>query len=118
MGISCAANACWGRSFASAEERLRSGRRHNSIDVEYYVEYTPHMVVQIVIDKKLLQAADQAARRARSNRSAVVRDALRQHLRRLEIRDKEERDRQGYSRKPQSREETVAWEAEAAWPPA
>jgi metal-responsive CopG/Arc/MetJ family transcriptional regulator len=75
------------------------------------------MVVQIVIDKKLLQAADQAARRARSNRSAVVRDALRQHLRTLEIRENEERDRQGYSRKQQSREETAAWEAEAAWPP-
>ena len=87
------------------------------VDVEQYVEYTQHMVVQIVIDKKLLQAADQAARRARSNRSAVVRDALRQHLRRLEIRDNEERDRQGYSKRPQSREETVAWEAEAAWPP-
>jgi metal-responsive CopG/Arc/MetJ family transcriptional regulator len=87
------------------------------MDVEYIVEYTQHVVVQIVIDKKLLQAADQAARRTRSNRSAVVRDALRQHLRRLEIRDNEERDRQGYSRKPQSREETVIWESEAAWPP-
>jgi metal-responsive CopG/Arc/MetJ family transcriptional regulator len=74
------------------------------------------MVVQIVLDKKLLQAADRLARRARSNRSAVVRDALREHLRRLEIRDKEERDRQGYSRKPQSADE-LAWEAEAAWPP-
>jgi metal-responsive CopG/Arc/MetJ family transcriptional regulator len=45
------------------------------------------MVVRIVIDKKLLQAVDQAAQRASSNRSAVVRDALREHLRRLEIRD-------------------------------
>lgn len=75
------------------------------------------MVVQIVLDKKLLQAADQAARRARSNRSAVVRDALREHLRRLEIRDNEDRDRQGYSKRPQSRAEGVTWEAEAAWPP-
>jgi metal-responsive CopG/Arc/MetJ family transcriptional regulator len=75
------------------------------------------MVIQIVLDKKLLQAADRAARRARSNRSAVVRDALREHLRRLEIRDKEERDRQGYSRRPQLAHETVVWEAEAAWPP-
>ena len=72
-------------------------------------------IVQIVLDKKLLQAADQAARRARSNRSALVRDALREYLRRLEIRDKEERDRQGYLRKPQSRQERLAWEAEAAW---
>jgi metal-responsive CopG/Arc/MetJ family transcriptional regulator len=33
--------------------------------------------VQIVLDKKLLRAADQAARRTKRNRSALVRDALR-----------------------------------------
>ena len=73
-------------------------------------------IVQIVLDKKLLQATDQAARRTKRNRSALMRDALREHLQRLEIRAQEERDRQGYSRKPHAREETVAWEAEAAWP--
>jgi metal-responsive CopG/Arc/MetJ family transcriptional regulator len=72
--------------------------------------------VQIVLDKRLLRAADQAARRTRQNRSALVRDALREHLQRLEIRAKEERDRQGYSRTPHTRDETLAWEAEAAWP--
>jgi metal-responsive CopG/Arc/MetJ family transcriptional regulator len=72
-------------------------------------------IVQIVLDKRLLQAADQAARRTRRNRSALVRDALREHLRRLEIQAKEERDRQGYSRKPHGRDEALAWEAEAAW---
>lgn len=73
-------------------------------------------IVQIVLDKNLLHAADRAARRTRKNRSALVRDALREHLQRLEVRAKEERDRQGYSRGPQKRDETVAWEAEAAWP--
>lgn len=75
------------------------------------------MVVQIVLDKKLLKAADQAARRTRSNRSALVRDALRDYLRRLEILDKEERDRRGYEKFPQTREEVAGWEREAAWPP-
>jgi len=89
---------------------------YSFIDVEHFMEYTTHMVVQIVIDKKLLQAADLAARRVGSNRSAVVRDALREHLLRLEIRDQEERDRRGYSKSPQSRGETLAWETEAAWP--
>jgi mRNA interferase MazF len=42
--------------------------------------------IQIVLDKRLLEAADQAARRTRQNRSALVRDALREHLRRLEVR--------------------------------
>jgi metal-responsive CopG/Arc/MetJ family transcriptional regulator len=73
-------------------------------------------IVQIVLDKKLLHATDQAARRTRRNRSALVRDALREHLRRLEVRAKEERDRAGYSRQPQARDESHRWEAEAAWP--
>ena len=73
-------------------------------------------IVQIVLDKKLLQATDQAARRTRRNRSALVRDALREHLRRLEIRAKEERDREGYTRQPAMRDESDSWEAEASWP--
>jgi metal-responsive CopG/Arc/MetJ family transcriptional regulator len=73
--------------------------------------------VQIVLDKKLLHATDQAARRTKQNRSALVRDALRNHLRRLEVQAMEERDRVGYSRQPQARNEFDLWEAEAAWPP-
>jgi metal-responsive CopG/Arc/MetJ family transcriptional regulator len=72
--------------------------------------------VQIVLDKKLLQATDQAARQTKRNRSALVRDALREHLRRLEARSREERDRQGYSRRPQATDESRVGEAEAAWP--
>ncbi|MGB6131859.1 MAG: ribbon-helix-helix domain-containing protein [Acidobacteriaceae bacterium] len=72
--------------------------------------------VQIVIDKKLLQAADQAARRTKRNRSALVRDALREHLDRLELRAKEEREREGYRRQPQTDEEIHLWDGEMAWP--
>jgi metal-responsive CopG/Arc/MetJ family transcriptional regulator len=73
-------------------------------------------IVQIVLDKKLLHAADQAAKRTKRNRSALVRDALREHLRRLELLASEERDRQGYSRHPPIDGETRDWEAEATWP--
>lgn len=72
--------------------------------------------IQIVLDKKLLLATDRAARRAKRNRSALVRDALREHLRRLEVRDKERRDRLGYSARPEARNESNQWEVEAAWP--
>jgi metal-responsive CopG/Arc/MetJ family transcriptional regulator len=72
--------------------------------------------IQIVLDKRLLQATDQAARRTKRNRSALVRDALREHLNRLEICAREERDRLGYSRQPPSTPESLAWESEAAWP--
>jgi len=73
-------------------------------------------IVQIVLDEKLLHAADQAAKRARQNRSALVRDALREHLRRLQLRASEERDRQGYSRRPLADAEMRSWESEARWP--
>ncbi len=73
--------------------------------------------VQIVIDKNLLRATDQAARRLKRNRSALVRDALREHLRRFHIRELEQRDREGYSRRAHDQRESLAWEAEAAWAP-
>jgi metal-responsive CopG/Arc/MetJ family transcriptional regulator len=81
-----------------------------------WTELNSMETIQVVLDKKLLQATDQAARQTKRNRSALVRDALREHLRRLEIRAQEESDRQGYSRRPQSADEYSVWEAEAKWP--
>jgi metal-responsive CopG/Arc/MetJ family transcriptional regulator len=72
--------------------------------------------VQIVLDQKLLHATDLAARRTRRNRSALVRDALREHLRRLAVRELEERDRAGYAKRSRAKEESAVWEREAAWP--
>ena len=72
--------------------------------------------VQIVLDRTLLRAADRAARVTRQSRSALVRDALREHLRRLEVAIQERRDHQGYARHPQSRRDALIWEREAAWP--
>ena len=72
--------------------------------------------IQIVIDNELLQATDTAVRLGGKNRSAFVRDALKEHLRRLEMRASEERDREGYLREQQPRGESHLWEAEAAWP--
>jgi len=74
-------------------------------------------IIQVVLDKKLLRAADQAARNTNRNRSALVRDALREHLRTLEVRAREKQDHQGYSKRPQTPQEAAPWEAEAAWPP-
>jgi len=71
--------------------------------------------IQVVLDKKLLHAADRAARQTKRNRSALFREALREHLQRLEIRAQEQRDRAGYGKEPA--DESSVWEAEAAWPP-
>jgi metal-responsive CopG/Arc/MetJ family transcriptional regulator len=72
--------------------------------------------IQIVLEKELLKAADRAARLTKRNRSALVREALQEHLRRLEVLAQEECDREGYRRHPRARGESRAWEAEAAWP--
>jgi metal-responsive CopG/Arc/MetJ family transcriptional regulator len=72
--------------------------------------------IQVVLDKPLLQATDRASKQLKQNRSAIVRDALREHLRRLEIRAQEERDRAGYLAKPQTHDEVHMWEGIASWP--
>jgi metal-responsive CopG/Arc/MetJ family transcriptional regulator len=72
--------------------------------------------IQVVLDTKLLQAADRVARRKKVNRSAPIRDALREHLNRLQVLDLEERDRRGYEAQPQGHKEFRVWEDAAAWP--
>jgi len=85
--------------------------------VEYTVEWSQHMeTIQVVIDKELLTAADRAARKTKRNRSALVRDALREHLQRLDLCAKQERDREGYLKTPQNVDEIRLWEGKAAWP--
>ncbi len=72
--------------------------------------------IQVVLDEKLLRAADTAAKKEKVNRSALIRQALEEHLKRLRIRDLEERDRRGYRAKPQRKEEYLPREDAAAWP--
>ena len=72
--------------------------------------------IQVVLDAELLKAADLAAKRQKLNRSALIRQALRQHLKRLRELELEERDRRGYLAQPQREEEFRVWEDAAAWP--
>ena len=72
--------------------------------------------IQVVIEEALLQAADRAVRRLKMNRSALIRQALRHHLRRLEALEKERRDREGYRRRDQAEDDLGAWDQVAAWP--
>ena len=72
--------------------------------------------IQVVLDRKLLKAADAAARRQQMNRSALIRQALERHLRHLHELELEDRDRRGYLAKPQREEEFRIWEDIASWP--
>lgn len=46
----------------------------------------------------------------------MIRDALREHLRRLSVLERERHDREGYERHPGSPDELGVWEKVAAWP--
>lgn len=73
--------------------------------------------IQVVLDAQLLRSADQAAKRSKINRSALIRDALREHLKRLRIRDMELQEQKGYAKYPDSVNDAKYWERAAAWPP-
>lgn len=72
--------------------------------------------IQVVLDKKLLNAADSAAKRQKINRSALIRRALLEHLRRLREIELEKQDLRGYVAQPQSSDECSVWEKVAEWP--
>jgi hypothetical protein len=50
------------------------------------------------------------------NRSALIRQALREHLKPLHVLDLEKRDRRGYQAQPQCVEEYLSWQETAVWP--
>jgi metal-responsive CopG/Arc/MetJ family transcriptional regulator len=72
--------------------------------------------IQVVLDSKLLKAADLAAKRYELNRSALIRQALERHLKYLHELELEDRDRRGYRAHPQREEEFRIWEDAASWP--
>jgi metal-responsive CopG/Arc/MetJ family transcriptional regulator len=72
--------------------------------------------IQVVLDSKLLRATEVAARRTKLNRSALIREAIRAHLKKLDIGERELRDRRGYEGGPRESGELSGWEAEAVWP--
>jgi len=72
--------------------------------------------IQVVLDSELLQAANEAAKRAGVNRSALIREALRQHLRQLRRREVEAREERGYQEHFPAASEVADWEEAASWP--
>lgn len=71
--------------------------------------------IQVVIDTRLLSAVDKLVRRTQQNRSALIREALREHLRRAEIRELEARERKGFTKFPPSASELLPVDLEEIW---
>ena len=72
--------------------------------------------IQVVLDSELLRATNGAAKRARVNRSSLIREAIREHLKSLRAREIEARDRRGYQKRPDAAGNVAAWEQVASWP--
>ncbi len=68
--------------------------------LRFHQEHLQMETIQVVLDTRLLKAADSAARRQKMNRSALIREALKEHLKRLHVMELEERDRRGYEAQP------------------
>lgn len=85
--------------------------------LESSVDQNPRVkTIQVALEADLLKAADQAARRLEINRSAFIRQAIREHLQALRTQQREEADRTGYARARESTAELAAWDRVAAWP--
>jgi metal-responsive CopG/Arc/MetJ family transcriptional regulator len=72
--------------------------------------------IQVVLDDALLKLADQLAKKQRVNRSALIRDALRAHLKKLRYQELERQECEAYQRQPEDLDEVAAWERVADWP--
>jgi Arc/MetJ-type ribon-helix-helix transcriptional regulator len=105
---------CFGKRVREVAVTRRGAGTWFECGQDWGVASTVMETIQIVLEKDLLQATDRAARRRRLNRSALVREALRAHLRRLEILDRERRDRAGYLAAGDA--ESVGWDRVTAWP--
>jgi metal-responsive CopG/Arc/MetJ family transcriptional regulator len=70
----------------------------------------PMQTIKIVLDADLLHEADRAVRKLKTNRSALFREALRAHLKRLDLLEREKRDREGFVRYLDSLDEPAIWD--------
>jgi metal-responsive CopG/Arc/MetJ family transcriptional regulator len=72
--------------------------------------------IQVVLEEALLKAADRAAKKLKTNRSALFRDALRAHLKSIDAAERERRDREGYEKYPDLLDRPAVWDQVADWP--
>lgn len=72
--------------------------------------------IQVVLDDALLEIADRFAKQQRVNRSALIREALRAHLKKLRYQELERQERVAYERQPDDLDEVARWEGVADWP--
>ncbi len=73
--------------------------------------------IQVVLDDALLEITDRFAKQQRVNRSVLIREALRAHLKRLRYQELEKHERVAYERQPDDLDEVARGEGVADRPP-
>ena len=76
---------------------------------------TAMKTIQMTIDERLLKLVDKMSRARKTTRSAFIRNALEEEIRRERIREDEIRHAEGYARKPVAAGEFDAWLSEQDW---
>lgn len=71
--------------------------------------------IQMTIDESLLAEVDSTSVQLGMNRSAFIREALRQAMERFRMAEMERNHAAGYARYPVEPGEFDVWEAEQAW---
>lgn len=71
--------------------------------------------IQVVFEPELLQEADLAAKKHNMNRSALIREALRAHLKRLRIAEMEDQAIRALQKHLQTMEELDWIETASSW---
>ena len=71
--------------------------------------------IQVIIDEELLAKVDEVVQAKGTNRSAFIREALAEALRRYRIAQMEKQDAASYARHPAEPVEFQIWESEQAW---
>ena len=72
--------------------------------------------VQILMDEELIGDVDREAKRAKSDRSKLVRAAISRYLREAKRASMEQRHIEGYRRRPIHKSEIEPWEGIQEWP--
>ena len=71
--------------------------------------------IQMTLGEQLLKKVDRAVKKARTTRSALIRDSLEQYLDSIQTRQLEAEQRTGYQRQPVTAGEFDVWESEQEW---
>jgi metal-responsive CopG/Arc/MetJ family transcriptional regulator len=71
--------------------------------------------IQMTIDETLLEEVDTTSAQLGMNRSAFIRETLRQAMERFRVAELERQHAAGYARRPAEPGEFDLWEAEQSW---